>query len=65
MSQRNTNMGRPYSGESQRSVTIRLRMEPAEVERLDQLAAQLGTTRSGAIREGLRRLWGQIRPDKK
>lgn len=65
MPQNNTNMGRPYSGEAQRSVTVRLRMEPAEAERLDQLAAQLGTTRSGAIREGLRRLWEQIRPDRK
>ena len=56
MPQNNTNMGRPYSGEAQRSVTVRLRMEPAEAERLDQLANRLNTTRSGAIREGLRRL---------
>ncbi len=56
MPQHNTNMGRPYSGEAQRSVTVRLRMEPAEAERLDQLANRLNTTRSGAIREGLRRL---------
>ena len=56
MPQHNTNMGRPYSGEAQRSVTVRLRMEPGEVERLDKLANRLNTTRSGAIREGLRRL---------
>lgn len=49
-------MGRPFTGEDRRSTTIRLRMEPGEVERLDKLANRLNTTRSGAIREGLRRL---------
>ena len=46
-------IGRPYVGSGERSETIRLRMEPSEVEQLDQLAEQLHTTRSGAIREGL------------
>ena len=64
MPQSKAKMGRPYSGESQRSVTIRLRMEPAEVEHLDQLAARMDTNRSGVIREGLRRLWEQVRPDR-
>ena len=49
-------MGRPFAGKDRRSTTIRLRMEPGEVERLDKLADKLNTTRSGAIREGLRRL---------
>lgn len=56
-------MGRPFAGGDRRSTTIRLRMEPGEVERLDQLADKLNTTRSGAIREGLRRLADQL--DKK
>ena len=64
MPQSKAKMGRPYSGEAQRSVTIRLRMEPAEVEHLDQLAARMDTNRSGVIREGLRRLWEQVRPDR-
>mgnify|MGYP003571346496 CR=1 FL=1 len=53
-------MGRPFAGGDRRSTTIRLRMEPGEVERLDQLADKLNTTRSGAIREGLRRLGDQL-----
>jgi len=35
-------------------------MEPGEVERLDRLADKQNTTRSGAIREGLRRLAEQL-----
>ena len=53
-------MGRPFAGGDRRSTTIRLRMEPGEVERLDRLADKLETTRSGAIREGLRRLEEQL-----
>jgi len=53
-------MGRPFAGEDRRSTTIRLRMEPGEVERLDKLADRLNTTRSGTIREGLRRLEEQM-----
>jgi hypothetical protein len=60
MSPNENGMGRPFAGEDRRSTTIRLRMEPAEVERLDRLADKLNTTRSGAIREGLRRLEDQI-----
>lgn len=46
--------GRPLSGSERRDVTVRLRMEPKEVEELDECANQLETTRSGVIREGLR-----------
>lgn len=53
-------MGRPFAGDDRRSTVIRLRMEPGEVERLDRLADRLSTTRSGAIREGLRRLEDQL-----
>lgn len=53
-------MGRPFAGDDRRSTVIRLRMEPGEVERLDKLAGKLNTTRSGAIREGLRRLEDQL-----
>lgn len=56
-------MGRPFAGQDRRSTTIRLRMEPGEVERLDRLANRLQTTRSGAIREGLRRLEEQTEQD--
>lgn len=60
MSPNENGMGRPYAGGDRRSTTIRLRMEPREVERLDRLADKLDTTRSGAIREGLRRLEEQL-----
>lgn len=60
MSPNENGMGRPYAGGDRRSTTIRLRMEPREVERLDRLADKLETTRSGAIREGLRRLEEQL-----
>ena len=60
MSPNENGMGRPFAGEARRSTTIRLRMEPGEVERLDRLADKLNTTRSGAIREGLRRLADQL-----
>lgn len=48
-----TKIGRPFDGEEKRSITIRLRMEPQEVENLDEYAKKLETTRSGAIRAGL------------
>lgn len=48
--------GRPYDGEQRKDSTIRLRMEPKEVEQLDVCAKRLNTTRSGAIREGLKLL---------
>ena len=60
MSPNENGMGRPYAGGDRRSTTIRLRMEPREVERLDRLVDKLETTRSGAIREGLRRLEEQL-----
>lgn len=46
--------GRPFSGSERRDATVRLRMEPKEVEELDECAKRLETTRSGVIREGLR-----------
>lgn len=47
-------IGRKFTGEDLRSMTVRLRMEPKEVEELDDMAAQMQTTRSGVIREGLK-----------
>ena len=56
MSPNENGMGRPFAGAAGRTEIVKLRMEPAEVADLDRLAEQLGTTRSGAIREGLRLL---------
>lgn len=55
--------GRPFSGEERKAYTIRLRMEPKEVEQLDYCASKLSMTRSGTIREGLRLLMEKL--DKK
>lgn len=52
--------GRPFDGETRKDITIRLRMEPSEVQYLDECAKLLNTTRSGAIREGLRLLKGKL-----
>lgn len=45
--------GRPYSGDKLRDKTLRVRMEPAEVEELDTLADEMNTTRSGVVRKGI------------
>lgn len=45
--------GRPYSGDELRSQTLRVRMEPGEVEELDALADEMNTTRSGVVRKGI------------
>lgn len=60
MKEEQKSKGRPLAGEDRRSVTVRLRMEPGEAERLDRMAGRLETTRSGAIRAGLRLLEDQI-----
>lgn len=57
--------GRPFDGEAKKDTTIRLRMEPIEVKQLDECALRLNTTRSGAIREGLRLLKSKLDSEKK
>lgn len=56
MSPNENGMGRPFAGAARRTEVVKLRMEQAEAADLDRLAAQLGTNRSGVIREGLRLL---------
>ena len=52
-------MGRPFTGSDRKSTMLRVRMEPAKLYQLDQLAKVLATTRSEVIREALARLADQ------
>lgn len=62
MAPNSNGIGRPFAGNDRKSVMLRIRMEPAEVDRLDHLAAILGTTRSGAIRAALNQLAATYAP---
>ena len=57
--------GRPVSGSDRKDITVRLRMEDFEVQQLDEIAEKLETTRSGAIREGLKLLKAKLDEEKK
>lgn len=57
-------MGRPVSGDERKNTTVRLRMEPQEIQQLDEIAERLETTRSGAIREALKHLKEKLDKEK-
>lgn len=56
--------GRPYIGDGERNVIIKVRMEPKEVDELDSLAENMHTTRSGVIRKGIQLVKDEIGKEK-
>ena len=53
MSPNEKGIGRPFTGDSRKSVNLQMRMSPSEISELDELAAEMKSSRSGVIRKGI------------
>ncbi len=52
--------GRPFLGEARKDTTVRLRMSPDEVKKLDECARAVNGSRSEAIRKALALLYEEL-----